>query len=150
MLWLILLDEYEKWTGDTTFLRKMEKHVSAALAWLEGPADLDGDGFLEYRSRSSKGLRNLCWKDSGDSILFRDGSLADPPIATCEIQGYAYDARLRTARLAREVWGDEALAERLERDAAALRERFDEVFWLGRRRSQLPCRGRRLQQGRQA
>ena len=134
LLFLIVLDEYERWTGDTALVRRLEGAARAAVAWLEGSADLDGDGFLEYRSRSSKGLRNLCWKDSDDSILFRDGSSAEPPIATCEIQGYAYDARLRAARLAREVWGDAALAERLERDAAALRDRFDEAFWLGRRR----------------
>jgi len=134
LLFLIVLDEYERWTGDEALVRRLEGAARAAVSWLEGPADLDGDGFLEYCSRSSKGLRNLCWKDSGDSILFPDGAAAEPPIATCEIQGYAYDARLRTARLAREVWNDPALAERLERDAAALRERFDEVFWLGRRR----------------
>src|ERR671937_986153 len=134
LLFLIVLDEYERWTGDAALVRRLEGAARAAVAWLEGSADLDGDGFLEYRSRSSKGLRNLCWKDSDDSILFRDGSSAEPPIATCEIQGYAYDARLRAARLAREVWGDAALAERLERDAAALRDRLDEAFWLGRRR----------------
>jgi glycogen debranching enzyme len=134
LLFLIALDEYERWTGDTALVRRLEGAARAAVSWLEGPADLDGDGFLEYHSRSSKGLVNLCWKDSDDSILFPDGTHAEAPIATCEIQGYAYDARLRTARLAREVWGDAALAERLERDAAALRERFDEVFWLGRRR----------------
>jgi glycogen debranching enzyme len=134
LLFLIVLDEYERWTGDAALVRKLEGAARAAVSWLEGPADLDGDGFLEYRSRSSKGLTNLCWKDSDDSILFPDGTCAEPPIATCEIQGYAYDARLRTARLAREVWGDAELAERLEREAAALRERFEEVFWLGRRR----------------
>jgi glycogen debranching enzyme len=134
LLFLIVLDEYERWTGDTALVRKLEGAARAAVSWLEGPADLDGDGFLEYRSRSSKGLRNHCWQDSDDSILFPDGTRAEPPIATCEIQGYAYDARLRTARLARKVWNDSALAERLERDAAALRERFEEVFWLGRRR----------------
>jgi glycogen debranching enzyme len=76
-----------------------------------------------------KGLENQCWKDSWNSILSADGDLADPPIATCEIQGYAYDARRRTARLAREVWEDEALAARLEHEAAALRERFNRDFW---------------------
>jgi glycogen debranching enzyme len=134
LLFLILLDEYERWTGDAALVRRLEGAARAAVSWLEGPADIDGDGFLEYRSRSSEGLTNLCWKDSSDSILFPDGTAAEPPIATCEIQGYAYDARLRTARLAREVWDDAELAERLERDAATLRQRFDEVFWLGRRR----------------
>jgi len=130
--WLIVLDEYERWTGDIGFVRRMEPHARAALAWLEGPADLDADGYLEYRKRSESevALDNQCWKDSHDSIRFADGRLAEPPIATCELQGYAYDARLRTARLLREVWGDEEEAQRLERDAAALKQRFDRDFWV--------------------
>ena len=132
LLWLIVLDEYERWTGDTKFVTRMEKHARAALAWMEGPADLDGDGFLEYRKRSDsdKALDNQCWKDSENSILFADGRRAEPPIATCEIQGYAYDARLRTARLMREVWNDEETAARLEHDAAELKKRFNSAFWV--------------------
>lgn len=132
MLWLIVLDEYEQWTGDTKFVQRMEKHARAALAWIEGPGDLDGDGFLEYRKRSDsdKALDNHCWKDSQNSILFADGRRAVPPIATCELQGYAYDARLRTARLMREVWDDEETAARLEHDAAELKKRFNEAFWV--------------------
>jgi glycogen debranching enzyme len=118
------------------FVRRMESHARAALAWMEGPADLDGDGFLEYRKRSQsdKALDNHCWKDSDDSIRFADGRKAEPPIATCELQGYAYDARLRTARLLREVWGDEETAARLEEEAAALKRRFDREFWVKDRR----------------
>jgi glycogen debranching enzyme len=128
-LWLILLDEYERWTGDTQLVRHLEPNARAALDWIETSGDPDGDGYLEYQTRSSKGLGNQCWKDSGNSMLFADGRQAETPIATCEIQGYAYDARRRLARLAREIWGDEALAQRLERDAAALRERFNRDFW---------------------
>jgi glycogen debranching enzyme len=136
LLWLILLDEYERWSGDTSFVRRMEKTARAALAWLEGPADLDGDGYIEYRKRSDseKALDNHCWKDSSDSILFADGRKAEPPIAVCEHQGYAYDARLRTARLLREVWNDDAEAERLERDAERLKSRFNKDFWSTSRR----------------
>ena len=132
MLWLIVLDEYEKWTGDTQFVQRMEKHARAALGWLEGPADLDGDGYVEYRKRSDsdKALDNHCWKDSENSILFADGRKAEPPIATCEQQGYAYDARLRTARLMRAVWNDDETAERLERDAEELKRRFNKDFWV--------------------
>ena len=132
MLWLILLDEYERWSGDNRFIERMEKHARAALAWLEGPADLDGDGFVEYRKRSDsdRALGNHCWKDSDDSILFADGRKAEPPIATCELQGYAYDARLRTARLMREVWHDDETAARLEEEAAALKRRFHDAFWV--------------------
>ena len=128
-LWLILLDEYERWTGDGELVRKLAPQARRAVAWLDEYGDLDGDGYLEYRSRSEGGLDNLCWKDSDDSILFADGRRADPPVATCEIQGYAYQARLRAARLAREYWADAALAERLEADAAALKERFNRDFW---------------------
>jgi glycogen debranching enzyme len=129
-LWLILLDEYERWTGDVAFVRRMEPHARAALGWLEGPADLDGDGYIEYRKRSDsdKALDNHCWKDSDESIVFADGRPAEPPIAVCEHQGYAYDARLRTARLMREVWGDDDAAAGLEQRAADLKERFNTDF----------------------
>jgi glycogen debranching enzyme len=132
MLWLIVLEEYERWSGDGEFLRDLEGNARAALAWLEGPADLDGDGYVEYRKRSSsdKALDNHCWKDSDNSILFADGRKAEPPIATCEQQGYAYDARLRTARLMREVWDDEETAQRLEHDADELKRRFNKDFWV--------------------
>src|SRR5919204_929242 len=112
LLFLILLDEYESWTGDEEFVRGLEPNVRAALAWMEGPADLDGDGYLEYlkRSDSPTALDNHGWKDSDDSIRFADGRRAEPPIATCEIQGYAYDARLRTARLLREIWHEKETA----------------------------------------
>jgi glycogen debranching enzyme len=133
--WLVVLDEYQRWSGDDDFVRRLEPNARAALAWLEGPGDLDGDGYLEYRKRSDSGmaLDNQCWKDSHDSIRFADGRLAEPPIATCEIQGYAYDARRRTARLMRQVWGDEETAERLERDAEALKKRFNRDFWVKER-----------------
>ncbi|MHB8680865.1 MAG: amylo-alpha-1,6-glucosidase [Acidimicrobiales bacterium] len=132
-LFLILLDEYERWTGDTELVRRLEPAARAALEWVEGPGDPDNDGYLEYQTRSSKGLVNQGWKDSWDAIAFADGRLAKPPIATCELQGYAYDARRRTARLARQVWGDVTLADRLERDAIALREQFNSDFWLADR-----------------
>jgi glycogen debranching enzyme len=136
LLWLIVLDEFERWTGDTPFVRRMEKHARAALQWLEGPADLDGDGYIEYRKRSDsdKALDNHCWKDSSNSMLFADGRQAEPPLAACEHQGYAYDARLRIARLMREVWNDDEEAARLEEDAAKLKERFNKDFWSTRRR----------------
>jgi glycogen debranching enzyme len=128
-LFLILLDEYERWTGDIGFVRELETAARRAVDWIDEHADLDGDGYLEYESRSAKGLRNHCWKDSDDAIQFGGGRTADPPIATCEIQGYTYDARLRTARLAREVWQDEDLAADQERKATRLRERFNRDFW---------------------
>ncbi len=129
-LFLILLDEYERWAGDRDFVRSLQPAAMKALEWIERYGDRDGDGYLEYQTRSKEGLANQCWKDSWNSILFKDGTVAKGPIATCEIQGYAYDARVRMARLARTVWQDSALADRLERDAAALRERFNRDYWV--------------------
>ncbi|HEV2012945.1 MAG TPA: glycogen debranching N-terminal domain-containing protein [Candidatus Dormibacteraeota bacterium] len=129
-LFLILLDEYQRWAGDRDFVRSLKPAAMKALEWIERHGDRDGDGYLEYQTRSKEGLVNQCWKDSWNSILFHDGGVAEGPIATCEIQGYAYDARIRMARLAREVWDDPGLADRLERDAATLRERFDRDFWI--------------------
>lgn len=128
-LFLIVLDEYERWTGDRELVVRLESAARAALAWIDGPGDRDGDGFLEYATRSSAGMANQCWKDSDSSMVFADGRRATPPIAACEIQGYAFDARRRAARLAREVWNDPALADRLDRDADRLAERFAEHFW---------------------
>jgi len=132
-LYLILIDEYERWAGERDFVRSLKPAAMKALQWIERHGDPDGDGYLEYQTRSKEGLVNQCWKDSWNSILFKDGTVAKGPIATCEIQGYAYDARIRMARLAREVWDDPALADRLERDAASLRERFNRDYWIDAR-----------------
>jgi glycogen debranching enzyme len=128
-LFLIVLDEYERWTGDKDLVRELEPNARAALKWIDEHGDVDGDGYLEYESRSAKGLKNHCWKDSDDSMQFADGRTALGPIATCEIQGYTYDARMRAARLAREVWADDELADEHERKAAKLRNQFDGDFW---------------------
>jgi glycogen debranching enzyme len=130
-LFLVVLDEYERWTGDHATVRELEPAARAALGWIEEHGDLDGDGYIEYRTRNPvTGLENQCWKDSWNSILHPDGTLATGPRAVCEIQGYAYDARRRAARLARECWDDPRLAERLDTDADALQERFNRDFWL--------------------
>jgi glycogen debranching enzyme len=128
-LFLIVLDEYERWSGDAELVHKLEPNARAALAWIDEHGDLDGDGYLEYESRSAKGLENHCWKDSDESIQFADGRTALGPIATCEIQGYTYDARVRAARLARLFWDDEELAREQERKATKLREQFNRDFW---------------------
>jgi glycogen debranching enzyme len=130
-LFLIVLDEYERWTGDVETVQALEPAARAALGWVEEYGDPDGDGFIEYATRNPEtGLLNQCWKDSWNSIVYPDGRLAPLPRATCEIQGYAYDARRRTARLARECWNDPELADRLDREADALRVRFTERYWL--------------------
>jgi glycogen debranching enzyme len=134
-LFLVLLDEFERWSGNTDLVRELEPAARSALDWIDEHGDRDGDGFVEYERRNEEtGLENQCWKDSGDSMRFADGSIAEGPIATCEIQGYVYDAKVRAARLAREVWDDEELAERLEREAVELRQRFHEGFWMAERK----------------
>ena len=132
-LFLVLLSEVWRWTDDPSLPLELEEPARRALAWIDGPADLDGDGFVEYERRSSHGIRNQTWKDSEDSMAFHDGTLALPPIAPVEVQGYVYDAKLRIAEIAREIWRDDALAEKLESDAADLRRSFEEAFWLEER-----------------
>jgi glycogen debranching enzyme len=130
-LFLVVLDEYERWTGDADLVRRFEQEARAALEWIDRYGDRDGDGYVEYQRRNTEtGLDNQCWKDSHTSIVDREGKIAVPPRAVCEIQGYVYDAKRRTARLAREFWGDEELANRLEREAVELRERFNRDFWM--------------------
>ena len=130
-LYLVLLDEYERWTGDRALVRELEVEARAALDWIDDYADLQGNGYISYRRRNEEtGLENQCWKDSWDSISFSDGRLPGFPRATCELQGYAYDAKVRGARLARVFWKDAALAERLEREAADLKRRFNRDFWV--------------------
>lgn len=130
-LFLVLLDEYVRWTGDHHLARTLEPQARLALRWLDWYADLDGDGYVEYRTRNPRaGPVNQCWKESWNSIVHPDGSLASTPRAPCELQGYAYDARRRAARLARRVWRDPQLADRLDHDAATLRRRFNADFWL--------------------
>ncbi len=130
-LYVVLLDEYERWTGDRKLVRGLEREARAALNWIDEYADLLGNGYVWYQRRNEKtGLENQCWKDSWDSISYRDGRLPGFPRATCELQGYAYDAKIRGARLARLVWKDQAFAERLEKEAADLKRRFNRDFWV--------------------
>jgi glycogen debranching enzyme len=128
-LYLILLSEVWRWTDDAGMVRDLREPALRALEWIDKYGDLDGDGFVEYKRRSPRGLLHQSWKDSGNSQLFHDGRHAEPPIAPCEVQGYVYDAKVRMAELARDVWRERELAERLERDAAELRARFDEAYW---------------------
>jgi len=130
-LYVVLLDEYERWTGDRALVRRREHEARAALAWIDDYADLLGNGYIWYQRRNEQtGLENQCWKDSWDSISDRSGEIPGFPRATCELQGYAYDAKIRGARLAREVWNDPGYAERLEKQAADLKRRFNRDFWV--------------------
>jgi glycogen debranching enzyme len=130
-LFLVLLDEYERWTGDRKLVRDLENEARAALSWIDEYGDLMGDGYIWYQRRNEEtGLENQCWKDSWDSISYHDGRLPGYPRATCELQGYAYDAKMRAARLARLVWRDPNYADDLEKQAAALKRRFNRDFWV--------------------
>jgi len=128
-LYLVLFSELWRWTDDTSLAQEFKEPALRALEWIDRYGDLDGDGFIEARRRSERGLAVQSWKDSWDSQRFHDGRIAEPPIAPAEAQGYVYDAKRRLAEIAREVWRDRPLAERLEREAEELKRRFDEAFW---------------------
>jgi glycogen debranching enzyme len=127
-LWLVLLHETWRWTGDAVLVRDLLPHAERALEWIDRFGDMDGDGFVEYASTSEKGLRNQGWKDSGDGVPFPDGRLPEPPIALVEVQGYVHDAKVRTAELF-QLAGRLDRAAALRREAAELRERIRTVFW---------------------
>jgi glycogen debranching enzyme len=127
-LFVILAGAYFERTADRPFLAHVWPNVQRALEWVDKYGDIDGDGFVEYVRRSASGLIQQGWKDSHDSIFHDDGSLAEPPIAVCEVQAYVYDARRRAARMATAL-GDGAYADRLRRQAEELREKFEQQFW---------------------
>jgi glycogen debranching enzyme len=130
-LFLVLLDEYERWSGDVALVKELEQESRAALKWIDSYADLVGNGYIWYERRNTEtGLENQCWKDSWDSISYSDGTLPPFPRATCEVQGYAYDAKVRGARMARLFWDDPEFADQLEREAAELKERFNRDWWV--------------------
>ena len=128
-LWLVLLSEYWRFTGDGATCQDLKRSALAALEWIDRYGDRDGDGYVEYDTRSSQGLENQGWKDSWDGVVFSDGSLPKRPLALAEIQGYVHDAKTRVAEIAEEVWGDPAMAERLRAQADGLRDRFNRDYW---------------------
>jgi glycogen debranching enzyme len=129
ILYIIALSEAYRWTGDR---RLLDEHRDAALKclhWIDAYGDLDGDGFQEYKTFSPKGYHNQGWKDSGVAVVYPDGSQVEQPIATCELQGYVYDAKLRMAEIL-DLQGDEAGAKSLRSEAAALKKRFNNDYWM--------------------
>ena len=98
-LWLVLLHETWRWTGDDALVTELLPNAERALDWIDRYGDADGDGFVEYARTSAKGLVNQGWKDSGDGVSFPDGRQPEPPIALVEVQGYVYDAKVRMADL---------------------------------------------------
>lgn len=127
-LYLITLHEAWRWLGDDSLLRRHEQTARRCLEWIDRYGDMDGDGLQEFQTRSPDGYENMGWKDAGDSNVAPDGSPFKGPKALCELQGYTYDAWLRMAE-AFAYLADEALATTLRQKAAALRDKFEELFW---------------------
>src|SRR5262249_43905916 len=127
-LFVVLAGAYFQRTDDRAFIGRMWPHVERALEWIDRYGDLDNDGFVEYSRRSAAGLVQQGWKDSQDSVFHADGSLAEPPIALCEVQAYVYQAKLQASYMA-EALGQSSRAESLRREAEQLRAAFEDKFW---------------------
>jgi glycogen debranching enzyme len=130
LLFVKLLGELRRWgVLPRPAVEELLPHADRALQWMERYGDLDADGFVEYRRKTDRGLVNQGWKDSYDGINFADGTLAQPPVALAEVQGYAFAAYQARSHIAREM-GDAGTAERYADRAAALKQAFNEAFWL--------------------
>jgi glycogen debranching enzyme len=126
---LILYGAHLRWTGDLDVAQALLPNAEAALGWIDEYGDRDGDGFVEYQTRSPGGIRNQGWKDSHDAIVHADGRMAETPIALAEVQAYVYLAKLRMADVY-EALGQEQRAEFLRGQAHELRRRFNDAFWM--------------------
>jgi glycogen debranching enzyme len=129
-LFLTLIGEHAKWTGSLALFDELRANVDAALDWIGRYGDTDGDGYVDYFCQTERGLENQGWKDSGDAIVNTDGSLATPPIALVEVQGYVYQAKREMASLFRRA-GEEERARDLDSEAEELRRRFNRDYWVG-------------------
>jgi len=129
ILYLIVLSEAFRWTGDKTLLADHRDTALKCLEWIDRYGDLDGDGFHEYKTFSSQGYHNMGWKDSGVAVLYPDGSQVQQPIAICELQGLVYDAKCRMSEVF-ETLGEDAKAKALKAEAEALKTKFNETFWM--------------------
>jgi|RhiMetdeSRZDD1v2_1073273.scaffolds.fasta_scaffold00028_72 glycogen debranching enzyme len=127
-LYLIVLHEAWKWLGDRDLLREFRNTALRCLEWIDQSGDLDGDGFQEYQTRSAQGYENMGWKDAGDAVVHPDGTLVQGPKALCELQGYTFDAWMRSAELF-DVLGEPERAATLRAKAARLQTRFEDRFW---------------------
>ncbi|MBU8865650.1 amylo-alpha-1,6-glucosidase [Paenarthrobacter aromaticivorans] len=128
-LFVTVLGEVGRWGFAAETISALLPHADRALEWIRDYGDKDGDGFVEYSRLNDRGLINQGWKDSWDGINFADGSLAEPPIALCEVQAYVFSAYLSRSMIAYDA-GDMALAEEYRERAARLKRQFNEQFWL--------------------
>ncbi|HET8823758.1 MAG TPA: amylo-alpha-1,6-glucosidase, partial [Terriglobales bacterium] len=127
-LFVMLAGSYYERTGDRALIQQIWPNIRAALDWMDNYGDMDGDGFVEYAAHGNRGLVQQGWKDSNDSVFHSDGTIAEPPIALCEVQGYVYAARLAAARLSA-MLGDDDAAARLDKQASEFRDKFEDAFW---------------------
>jgi len=128
-LFVIVLGSVSRWGFAADVIATLLPHADRALDWIKEYGDKDGDGFVEYERLNPQGLINQGWKDSWDGINFADGTMAEGPIALCEVQAYVYGAYIARARMANEA-GDVRLATELIDRAAELKKRFNEQFWM--------------------
>jgi len=127
-LFVMLAAAYYERTGDLGFLKHLWPNIEMALEWMNRYGDIDGDGLIEYTRHSTRGLIQQGWKDSNDSVFHSDGSLAEPPIALCEVQGYVYAAKMAAARLS-SILGLAEKSSALEAEAERVRVKFEDEFW---------------------
>jgi len=128
-LFLVCTVEMMDWLNDQDLFVELLPSLLSALKWVDHYGDSDHDGFIEYAERASGGVRNQGWKDSSDSLLYPDGRPAELPVALVEVQGYVYQAKVGLSRIFERL-GQSVMAERLAREAAELRRRFELSFWL--------------------
>jgi glycogen debranching enzyme len=129
ILYLIVLSETYRWTGDQSLLNDYRDVAEKCLDWIDHYGDLDGDGFQEYKAFSSYHYNNLGWKDASDAVVYADGSQVKQPKGLCELQGYVYDAKMRMAEIF-EVLGDHQQAQAMLAQAEELKQKFNQVFWM--------------------
>jgi glycogen debranching enzyme len=129
ILYLIVLSETYRWTGDRGLLETYRVVAEKCLDWIDRYGDLDGDGFQEYKTFSQPGYENMGWKDASDAVVYADGTQVKQPKALCELQGYVYDAKTRMAEIFAAL-GEETRAQELLRQAEELKQRFNQAFWM--------------------
>ncbi len=129
ILFLIVLSEAYRWTGDVSLLKVARETAENCLMWIDTYGDLDGDGFQEYKSFSPYHYENVGWKDAGDAVMYADGTQVKQPKGLCELQAYVYDAKTRMAEVF-QVLGDDARAQKLLQEAENLKRAFNEKFWM--------------------
>lgn len=128
-LFLVVIGEYVRWTGDTSLVEELKPNIVRALSWIDSYVEGEKAGFLTYRQEADKGFPNQGWKDSSNSMVHVWGDYASSPIALSEVQGYVYQAKKSLAPIFEKL-GDSELARKLEQEAAAFQDRFEQAFWM--------------------